>query len=121
MSEREEVNIASCDLKALKDFVAEQKDVILVVGKEACPVCEKLDAEVMSKFNQENQQEIGVGEVTLKLDDAECIKIRDDLGVQFTPTLIAFKGGVEIQRSNVADSSEENLKLLREMAQKITE
>lgn len=120
MNEAQEENLPSCNLKALKDFVAEQKDVILVIGKEACQLCEKLNAEVMPKFNQENQQ-IGVGEVTLRLDDVECVKIRDDLDVKFTPTLIAFKDGVEIQRSNVTDSSEENLKLIREIAQKIAE
>ncbi len=118
MSGLQEQNVPSCNLKVLKDFVAEQKDVLLIVEKTGCPVCEQLDREVLPKFMAEKNQ-IAIAQVTIKEGDPECHKIVGDLGLKTVPAIIIFKNGLEMERQNVGGHPGTDLKVLESMAQKV--
>ncbi len=119
--QQEQENVSSCDIKRLKDFVSEQKNLIVVVEKDGCQRCEWLEKEIMPRFLNRESPEVAVAQVRLRDNDQQCDMMAEDLNVfgQVLPLIITYKDGAELERGAPTGETEKDLASMNTMAAKV--
>lgn len=87
--------------KDLKDLLATQQDVVVFIGRETCPYCQRF-APKLSRVAKEKGVKVYFLHSQNPVDLAETQALRDAYGVKTVPGLLVAKAG---QVKVVCDSS----------------
>jgi len=115
-------SFAECDVSALRRFLAEEKAVMLYVRREdPSGMTDYFENGPLPEYFQGCKGTCAHGMVGVDGKDPECGSILDELKIDSTPTVIAFKDGVEVERMSPSGDKDGDLSRLKKMEEKIGE
>jgi len=120
--EKGDESLKKCDLKALREFLAREKGVMLYVRKEdPTAMSDLFENESLAEFFQKCKGSASQGLVGIDEKDPACIEVLKDLKVDSMPTVIAFKDGVELERLVPDGDKAKEVSALKRMEEKMSE